>query len=72
MLIFGIVMILAFIVAFIYLFISEKKRKAIEEEKLDAFKKVVDRNKLKDEGPSIDEVVQTLKDNNIEVKFDIY
>ena len=72
MLVFGIIMILAFIVAFIYLFISEKKKKAIEEEKLDAFIKVVNRNKLKDDGPTIDEVVQTLKDNNIDVKFHIY
>ncbi len=44
-----------------------KKRIDDTEKQLDALKKLVDRNKLKDNGTDIDELVRILKENDIEL-----
>lgn len=53
--------------------LENKRKKRIEdgEKQIDALKKLVDRNKLKDEGTDIDELIKTLKEQDIKVDYKI-
>lgn len=48
---------------------NRQKRQEETERKVKILKEVVDRNKLKNSGISIDEMVEFLLEKNIEVKY---
>lgn len=53
--------------------LENKRKKRIEdgEKQIDALKKLVDINKLKDDGTDIDELIKTLKEQDIQVDYKI-
>lgn len=53
--------------------LENKRKKRIEdrEKQIDALEKLVDRNKLKDDGTDIDELIKTLKEQDIQVDYKI-